>query len=404
MTLSDSNESPPGGSPPWQRPDLLPTNSLGNQWGVYRDGKAEPKSIDSLIAEFRQGPGKEQWNGKTERAPIAFVADPASSRVLPVSESVTFQPIILERDAEALSSLRSKNGWGFLILAAICIGFALIGIGKVSFLPALYAMSFGAACLEAHVALRRLRSDPVSYLEHLAAQARHVYWQGLEGSRGLARTFGMAAVWIAIGAAQFIATFLSRQERPDILAAALIKTSILGEPWRLMTGPMLHGSIMHLLMNVSALIALGPVLERCVHRNLLAPVWLTGALGGSLLSWATLPATSVGASGGLMGIFGLLFVVSWRRRTLLPADFLNSLMRSLLITVVFGILAWDVIDNAAHLGGFLVGGTIGLILFRRPAGELPLPESKRMRAAGWMSELIFVGLALYTVFRLLTFR
>ena len=164
---------------------------------------------------------------------------------------------------------------------------------------------------------------------------------------------------------------------------------------------MLNGWVMHLLMNVSALVALGPVLERSAHRKLLAPVWLAGALAGSLLSWAALPATSVGASGGLMGIFAFLLVMSWRRRKLLPSDFLNSLLRNLLVTAVFGALAWAIIDNAAHLGGFLAGGSIGLLVFRNSEGELPLRDSNGLRALGSVSEAAFVGLIFYTAFRLL---
>lgn len=394
----------PGDVPPWQRPDLLPLNPLGDEWGVLREGKIEPVSVEILVAEFRKGPGEVKWNGEPERHPVAFVAEPGNERVLPVAESSIFRPIILEMDEQLLTLARSKNGRGFLLLAAACIALAAFGIGQAAFLPALFATGCGAAYLEARVALRRLKSDPDAYLDNLAAHLRHAYWQDTAGNWGMARTNVMAGAWIVLGVIQFVVSVIGRGERPDILAAALIKPLVASEPWRLLTGPMLHGSVMHLLMNVSALVALGPVLERSTHRKLLAPVWLAGALAGSLLSWAVLPATSVGASGGLMGIFAFLLVMSWRRAKLLPSDFLNSLLRNLLVTAVFGALAWAIIDNAAHLGGFLAGGFIGLLVFRNPAGDLPLRDTGRLQIVGSVSEVAFVGLVLYTTFRLLASR
>lgn len=361
-------------------------------------------SVENMVADFRKGPGAERWNGKTERCLVGFVAEPGRERILPVAESSTFRPVILEIDEQNLTLARSKNGWAFLLLAAACIALAAFGIGPAAILPALFAAQFGAAYLEARTALRRLRTDPEAYLDNLAAQFRHAYWQEIVGIRGMVRTLAMAGAWVVLGILQYVALIRGSGERPDLGAAALVKSLVSAEPWRLFTGPMLHGSIMHVLMNVSAMVALGSVLERSVHRKLLAPVWLAAALAGSLLSWAALPATSVGASGGLMGIFGFLLVMSWRRRKLLPSDFLNSLLRNLLVTVVFGALAWAIIDNAAHLGGFLAGGSIGLLVFRKPAGELPLRDSNCLRALGSASEVVFVGLVLYTGFRLLLVR
>jgi membrane associated rhomboid family serine protease len=358
-------------------------------------------SVENMVADFRKGPGTERWNGKTERCLVGFVAEPGRERILPVAESSTFRPVILEVDERTLTLARSKHGWAFLLLAAACIALVAFEIGQVAILPGLFAAQCGAAYLEARVALRQLRTAPEAYLDNLAAHLRHAYWQEIDGIRGMARSFVMAGAWTLLAIVQFVVSIVGSGERPDIAAAGLVKSLVPAEPWRLLTGPMLHGSIMHLLMNVSAMIALGPVLERSAHRKLLAPVWLAGALAGSLFSWAALPANSVGASGGLMGIFGFLLVMSWRRRNLLPSDFLNGLLRNLLATAAFGALAWTVIDNAAHLGGFLAGGSIGLLVFRQSAGELPLGDSHCLRALGSVSEAVFVGLVLYTGFRLL---
>ena len=118
---------------------------------------------------------------------------------------------------------------------------------------------------------------------------------------------------------------------------------------------MLHGSVIHFLMNASTMFALGPLLERGAQRYLLTPVWLAGAVSGSLLSWMATPTTSVGASGGILAVFTFLLVMGRRRKDRLPPDFANSLIRSLVMIGMLGLLAWGVIDNAAHLGGAFFG-------------------------------------------------
>ncbi len=390
-------------SAPWLSPTVLPDNPMGNDWGVLWDGKVESIGLDSLLALVRQGPGATQWNGKTERNPVVFVAVPGVNRIIPLAECAEFQPMIIELNGSNYQSDRSKNGRIFYPLAAICVALALFGHGREAFLPAFYATGAGTAHFEAWVALRKLRMHPSEYLKSLAAEARYAYWQQAGGKWADCRTFCMVGAWLLITAVQAFMVFTtsSKEPRPDIIAAALIKPLVHTQPWRLLTGPMLHGSIMHILMNAMAMLSLGSILERSAHRNLLAPVWLLGALSGSLLSWITLPADSVGASGGLMGLFGFLLVMVWRRRALMPPDFLQSLLRSLLAMAMLGILAQDIIDNAAHLGGLLAGGLLGIWVFREPEGSLPLQDTTMLRTIGVFSETLFIGLAVFTLLKLI---
>jgi len=102
-----------------------------------------------------------------------------------------------------------------------------------------------------------------------------------------------------------------------------------------------------------------------------------------------------------MGIFGFLFVMAWKRRALLPPDFLHNLLQSLVVLVLLGILAWQIIDNAAHLGGLIAGGGLGLWIFRNPNGTLPIQDSHSLRIIGITSEFGFLGLTIFTIFKLL---
>jgi membrane associated rhomboid family serine protease len=82
-----------------------------------------------------------------------------------------------------------------------------------------------------------------------------------------------------------------------------------GDYWRILTGAVLHGGLIHLIFNCYALYSLGRIIETLSNRAHLAVVFLLAAIGGGLLSLAFLPAgTSIGASGGIIGFLGYLTV------------------------------------------------------------------------------------------------
>ena len=70
----------------------------------------------------------------------------------------------------------------------------------------------------------------------------------------------------------------------------------------------------------------------------------------------------------------------------------------------FGLLAWSVIDNAAHAGGALTGALAGYWLFNNENGSLPLRDSKRLSVLGWLGVMAFGALFAFTVWRLLMHR
>jgi membrane associated rhomboid family serine protease len=139
-----------------------------------------------------------------------------------------------------------------------------------------------------------------------------------------------------------------------------------GELWRLWTVTLLHdpNNLLHLLFNMYALYLAGPIVERLYGSGLTLVFYLVAAAGGSLGSFAFGPnAPSVGASGAIFGLFGILLVAT---RTHHPAldrasrNFVAQLGTLLLINIVFGIVAAGYIDNAAHAGGFVTGALLGV--------------------------------------------
>ena len=96
---------------------------------------------------------------------------------------------------------------------------------------------------------------------------------------------------------------------PDALSEWGGKNSILivedGEWWRLFTPILLHAGVIHLLCNVAVQLELGVFFEREWGSMTWLTIYMTSALGSSVLSVITMPdAVSVGSSGAVMGLFG----------------------------------------------------------------------------------------------------
>jgi membrane associated rhomboid family serine protease len=135
-----------------------------------------------------------------------------------------------------------------------------------------------------------------------------------------------------------------------------------GEYWRLLTAAFLHGSVIHLALNMYALFLFGPPLEAALGRARFLALYQVSALGGSAASYAVAgPASpSLGASGAVFGLLGAFFVVNRRLRR----DS-SGLIVLLIINLGFSFLAPN-IDWRAHLGGLVTGALCTVALAYAP--------------------------------------
>ncbi len=138
-----------------------------------------------------------------------------------------------------------------------------------------------------------------------------------------------------------------------------------GQWWRLFTAMFLHIGVLHILFNLYALNALGPLVEGYFGHARFLAIYLIGGLYGSLASYAFSPAISAGASGAIFGLAGALIVYFLRYRANFGARgraLLQNMFIIIGINLVFGLSARG-IDNWGHIGG-LIGGaavTYGLL-------------------------------------------
>lgn len=149
---------------------------------------------------------------------------------------------------------------------------------------------------------------------------------------------------------------------PGVEAAGLDPLAVAGgETWRLFSGPLIHGNFIHVTFNIIALLAFGRILERFCGGSTVLVVFTLSMLVGALASWGTLDGrTSVGASGGVLGLLAFLAVLAGRRSHLFPKGFSNALGYNLLLIALLGLVLVEMIDNAAHLGGVVCGTLLAL--------------------------------------------
>lgn len=152
-----------------------------------------------------------------------------------------------------------------------------------------------------------------------------------------------------------------------------------GEWWRLGTAMFLHFGVMHLLLNSLSLWDAGQLVERMYGRWRFVVIYLVAGLCGNLLSLVVQgnQAVSGGASGAIFGIYGAALMFLWRERAAIaPSEFkwlFGGGSVFAVITIIFGFVIPG-IDNAAHIGGFIAGGLMSIVLAQSlTARTMPLP-------------------------------
>ena len=133
-----------------------------------------------------------------------------------------------------------------------------------------------------------------------------------------------------------------------------------GEWWRLLTAAFLHGSIIHLGMNMFVLWFVGAPVEQAIGRGRFLALYIVSGLAGSAGALLFDPhAITVGASGAIFGILGAALVLEWQRNFVLGGQALGLIVINLVLT-----FAIPNISIGGHLGG-LAGGALSMLALSR---------------------------------------
>lgn len=137
-----------------------------------------------------------------------------------------------------------------------------------------------------------------------------------------------------------------------------------GQWWRLFTCVFIHAGILHLVLNMYALIYIGLLLEPYLGKFKFAIAYLiTGVLASVTSIYWHAFTVSIGASGAIFGMYGIFL-------SMLTTNFIDKKIRGPLLSSigVFVLLnlmngAKAGIDNAAHIGGLISGVIIGYAFY-----------------------------------------
>jgi len=144
--------------------------------------------------------------------------------------------------------------------------------------------------------------------------------------------------------------------------------------WRLGASLFLHYGVVHLLVNMLALVWLGPFVERAFGRWRFLVLYLGAGVGAATAVWAlTTDRLLVGASGSIMGLIGASAAIAWRGWKHEKARAASRQLRSLAIVIVAQTL-FDIftphISLIAHLSGVILGFLLAWGLGSRRLGGL----------------------------------
>ncbi len=140
------------------------------------------------------------------------------------------------------------------------------------------------------------------------------------------------------------------------------------EHYRMLTSTFMHFDITHLTNNMIILYFIGGYVEKALGRIKYLLCYLACAVGGSLVSnlfflLSGKVVVTVGASGAVFGLVGALAYIIIRHKGRYKDLTLKRMIIFLVLAVYSGISNSGV-NNAAHVGGLVVGFVIAALLYR----------------------------------------
>jgi rhomboid protease GluP len=220
-------------------------------------------------------------------------------------------------------------------------------------------------------------------------------------------TYGILALSCLFYAASLVATIRASGLQPPpgggmfaILGLGSINAQVLArlgaslpwpydliQPWRFVMAVFLHGSLMHIIFNMWVLMDVGRQIEELYGSGRYLFIYVLTGIGGFVLS-SLRGHFSVGGSGALLGLIGVMLAITSGRRSASMQMLRSQIIRWLIYIAVWGFM-FPGIDNWAHGGGLATGYLLGRIMMDRP--PVSPEERKRAQFLGWASALVVIA-------------
>lgn len=127
----------------------------------------------------------------------------------------------------------------------------------------------------------------------------------------------------------------------------------------------LHIGFVHFLVNMFTLLSIGSTLEKYFGTLKYMALYALAGIGGSLASAFSRDILAAGASGALFGLCGGAAYLGFRYSKEIPAILRKQLAGGMISCIGYNLLYGFIssgIDNAAHIGGLLVGVIYAMIV------------------------------------------
>lgn len=385
--MSDSLEQPA-----WAAPEVFPAKPATSPFGALskKDARTEFDSFEALEAHV-----------SSSRQSVVAVWTPEAERMVP-PEAVSglLEPLrkrfVDLAEGDFANARRNALIFGCLLLWAVYAAFSNKVLPQDSQnvgLAGLLLLVLGLIPL--YEAWKSRRSGWSLNVENLAEEereARFECWMDAQPMRlsyvliFLTFFVGVAQIWVGVD--------------KSVVVAGLTKVEG-AESWRYFTAPFLHGNVLHWGLNAAALFYLGRRTESLMGWPHLLLGFLVAMLAGGIATEHFVPGRpSIGASGGVLGVLGMLMAFELLHSRLVPKSARRRLMAGVLATFTIGLVGYQFVDNAAHGGGLVAGIVYSLIVFPK-SRSVRRPKANRLdRAVGGLAGVVLTASALWAFWQM----
>lgn len=222
-------------------------------------------------------------------------------------------------------------------------------------------------------------------------------------------TYALIGLTVVVFIAQSLTETFTGNDLLFVYGGKITQLIEAGQFWRLITPILLHGSILHIALNMYALYILGLRLEKYYGHGRFLLLYLLSGFAGNVLSFVLTPSPSLGASTAIFGLFSAEGMFIYQNRRLFGSARTRQAMINLgvilLINLAYGFAPGSNIDNMGHLGG-LLGGVFfawkgGPIL--RVTGQSPFYDIVDTRSTKEILTASLVVLAGFIIIALIPF-
>jgi membrane associated rhomboid family serine protease len=384
---------------PWIQPTVFPAVPMPNTFGYQKRQHFYECSQLELRERLEQDP-----------LGVELVWTPDSTNLQPPEEVPFLYEVVQSGKLNIL-----KQQVGQYLLVTVIFGFLILGdiisavkIGKWDFgnqFRLILFISVGIIpLLQTAWSIRQLQVMKPENKSKWTHEINFLSWIEIQKTPWTELLLGCI---ILVGIVQSIMGIqaISNPAFSPIFTVGIVKPDVWsGESWRLLTGTLIHGNVVHFFFNFFALREFAKLIEVLTHSFYVPIVFMLSALVGSLLSLAMLPdATSVGSSGGILGLLGFLCILMLKQRKYFPLAIVQMLFVDVIYIAVMGLVGYQFIDNAAHFGGFMTGMLLAILLL--PSGKylIPAVPSVWVKILAAITTVLLFGTTVFSVLKMLVF-